>query len=122
MLNIKEIKGSFAVAKLRSAGDIDVCYNYTFLTKTDEEISLVCPEANLPEKYMECSRGWRMFKIEGLLDFSLVGIIARISKVLADNEVSIFVLSTFNTDYFMVQEEHYQKAKNALKNNGYNLV
>ena len=60
--------------------------------------------------------GWRAFKVEGPLDFSLTGIVSSISAVLADNKISIFVVSTFDTDYILVQEKNLAKTKEVLGN------
>ena len=66
--------------------------------------------------------GWRTFRIEGVLDFSLIGILSEISKVLAENKIGIFVVSTYNTDYILVKKENLQKAQQALKTTGYEVV
>ena len=63
--------------------------------------------------------GWRAFRICGQLDFSLIGILARISGILASNEVGIFAISTYNTDYILTREENCEKAIKALKEAGY---
>ena len=78
---------------------IDLTRPYCFIGTTDEENSLVCPEEMVPANTVERDDGWRGFRIIGQLDFSLIGILARISKVLASNEIGIFAISTYNTDY-----------------------
>ena len=69
------------------------------------------------------SRRWlENISVEGVLDFSLIGILSEISKVLADNKIGIFVVSTYNTDYILVKKENLQKAQQALKASGYEVA
>ena len=65
--------------------------------------------------------GWRAFRIQGVLDFALIGILAKIASVLAENGISIFAVSTYNTDYVLVKEENYQKALDILARSGYEI-
>lgn len=90
------------------------------LTRTADELTLVCPEAHLaPGTTSET--GWRCFKVQGLLDFSEVGIIFSLTQPLAKNGVSVFVISTFETDYFMVKEKDLAKAIDALTAEGHQV-
>ena len=118
-MKIKIIDGSFSVLKLKSTDDIDLNKEYTFAAGTDEEISLVCKSENAPTNYIEREDVWRCFRIEGKLDFSLIGIIADISKILAENKIGIFVVSTYNTDYVLTKADNFDNAIALLKNNGY---
>ena len=70
---------------------------------------------------VERDDGWRGFRITGQLDFSLIGILAGISKVLAANEIGIFAISTYNTDYVLTKEENFRKALDALRGAGYEI-
>ena len=98
--------------------DIDFC----FTGKTDEEISLVCKTEDVPENTLERDDGWKGFRITGVLDFSLIGILSKISSILAENKIGIFAVSTYNTDYIFVKEENFGKAINALKDSGYDIT
>ena len=69
-----------------------------------------------------CNDGWKAFRIQGVLDFSLIGILAKIATVLADNGISIFAVSTYNTDYVLIKKENYQKALEVLQTAGYKIV
>ena len=89
--------------------------------KTDEEKSLVCLTEDVPSNVIEREDGWRAFRIEGVLDFSLIGILAKIATLLAEEEIGIFVVSTFNTDYVLVKEEQEQKALETLSRMGMRL-
>jgi len=107
------------VCKVEDYSQIDLSQPFCFTGATDEELSLVCPTSIVPENTTDRDDGWRAFRIVGTLDFSLIGILARISKILASNEIGIFALSTYNTDYILTKEENYEKALNILKNSGY---
>ena len=93
---------------------------YSF-TRTDAELSIVCPETHLaPGTTSET--GWRCFKVQGLLDFSETGIILSLTQPLAENGVAVFVISTFDTDYFMVKEKDLAKAIDALTAYGHEII
>ena len=66
--------------------------------------------------------GWKAFRIQGVLNFSLIGILAKIAAALADNGISIFAVSTYNTDYVLMKKENYQKALDVLKALGYMII
>lgn len=90
---------------------------YSF-TKTDEEISIVT-NSNIEIKSEYSEKDWKIIKIEGKLDFGMIGILAKISNILAENKISIFVLSTYDTDYILVKEEKLMEAKRVLILNNY---
>ena len=92
---------------------------YCFTGSTDKEKSLVCPVNMVPKETLEREDGWRGFRVCGQLDFSLIGIIARISDALAQNNIGIFVISTFDTDYVFVKEENFAKTIKVLGEAGY---
>ncbi len=72
--------------------------NFYFIGRTDEEFSLVCKTENTPVNTTDRDDGWKGFRIQGVLDFSLIGILSKISTVLAENKIGIFAISTYNTD------------------------
>ena len=80
---------------------------------------MVCPTSEVPSNVVERNDGWKAFKIQGILEFSLIGILSAISGILADNKIGIFAISTFNTDYIMVKAENYQRAADILACAGY---
>jgi len=118
-MELEIINKNFAICKIDSIQNINFNDEYIFIGKTTEEISLVCQESSIPSDIIECEKGWQAFKITGILDFSLVGILAKISSLLAENGISIFAISTFNTDYILVKSECIEKAMNVLKEKGY---
>lgn len=121
-MELKTLPYNFTVCKLMSVDDLPSGIDFCFTAKTDEEISLVCKTTDVPEKTLVRDDGWKGFRIEGVLDFSLIGILSKISAILAENKVGIFAVSTYNTDYIFVKEENLDKAINALKDNGYDVA
>lgn len=87
-----------------------------------ELISLVCMTHNTPLHTTERDDGWKGFRIQGILDFSLIGILSKISKILAENKIGIFAVSTYNTDYILVKKENFQRAMDALSAAGYDII
>ena len=120
-LTIETIDTAFSVCKVENYSEVNIEEPFCFIGSTDEEKSLVCPTQKVPAHCLEREDGWRGFRIAGVLDFSLIGIMARITKVLANNEIGVFVVSTFNTDYIFVKDHHYQDAVGVLKSAGYQM-
>jgi len=92
--------------------------NFFSVTRTSGELSVVCQESNIPAD-IRAERGWSCLKIEGPLDFELTGILAKLSKVLDDCGISIFAISTYDTDYVLVREKDLNNAVKALSQAGY---
>ena len=88
------------------------------ISKTDEELSIVC-NSTTQVNSEKSDTDWSCIKVEGPLNFSLTGILAKISTVLAKAEISIFAISTFDTDYILVKSEKLPFAKKALLKSGY---
>ncbi len=89
------------------------------LTQTPQERSLVLPEAAIPPSAVAVSRGWRALAVEGPLDFSLVGILASLSTTLAEAGISLFALSTYDTDLLLVAQTDAARASRALEAAGW---
>ena len=119
---IRLLEPEFVICKVADFSKLDLDQNFLFIAKTDEECSIVCPAKHIPASVIEVERSWRAFRIEGQLDFSLIGVIAHISAILAAQEISLFVVSTFNTDYFLIKSDLLEKTIEALKSNGYQLI
>jgi len=120
-MKLKIIPADLSVCKVTDYSGVDLTADYTFTGKTDEEYSLVCPTALVPENTAEREDGWRAFRIEGVLDFSLVGILSEISGILADNRIGIFAVSTYNTDYVLTKKGNFPKTVEVLKMAGYEI-
>lgn len=118
-MQLKVIDNEFSVCKIKDYSEINLNQEYVFTGSTDEEKSLVCPISLVPNDTIEREDGWRAFRIEGVLDFSLIGILSKISSLLAANKIGIFAISTFNTDYILTKKENFDKAIDVLKAEGY---
>ena len=122
MMEIKKIDHNFSVCQVEDYSLVNLNSEYSFIGKTDEEKSLVCITDEVPENVIQRDDGWKAFRIQGVLDFSLIGILAKIAAALADNGISIFAVSTYNTDYVLMKKENYQKALDVLKALGYMII
>lgn len=121
-MRLKKLPDTFTVCKVEDVTDIDMKADIYFIGKTEEELSLVCRAEDVPEKTVERDDGWRGFRIEGVLDFSLIGILSKLSTILAGNGIGIFAVSTFNTDYILVKEDNFDRAMNVLSEAGYEVT
>lgn len=123
-LTMKLLKGTYGVCWLEESKAIpEWAFEGEFfsITKTKDELSLVCLEENIPSG-TKCQGDWRILKVQGPLDFSLVGILSSISGILARQKISVFVISTYDTDYILIKEENLSKAIDSLLNEGYNII
>ncbi|MCR1949893.1 ACT domain-containing protein [Clostridium sp. DSM 100503] len=118
-MEIKIINQDFSICKIQDLSEVNYSDEFCFIGKTDEELSLVCSTNRLPKNVIECDNGWKAFRIQGVLDFSLIGILSKISTLLADNKIGIFAVSTYNTDYILTKEENFEKSIKVLEHNGY---
>ena len=121
-MELKRLEYDLTVCKVLSESDLDLTKDFYFIGKTDEELSLVCRTEDTPQNTVEREDGWKGFRIQGVLDFSLIGILSKISGILAENGIGIFAVSTFNTDYILVKQENFGKAMQVLSASGYNIV
>lgn len=121
-MEIKKIEQDFSVCKVTGYSSVNLDDEYVFVGKTDEEKSLVCITDNVPENVIERDDGWKAFRIQGVLNFSLIGILSKISGLLAENKIGIFVVSTFNTDYILTKKENFEKALSVLKDARYKII
>ncbi len=119
---LKKIEHKLSVCKVTDISDIDLNSDFYFIGKTDEELSLVCKTDAVPYKTIERDDGWRGFRIQGVLDFLLIGILSELSGILAEHKIGIFAVSTYNTDYILVKEENFDRAMEALISEGYKVV
>ena len=113
-MRIEPIDRDLSVCQVAALTEIERKTEFFFLSCTDEEISLVCATKEVPAHTIAREDGWRAFRIQGVLDFSLIGILSRISGILAEQKISIFAVSTYNTDYVLVRRENFETALSAL--------
>lgn len=119
---IKIIDKNFSVCKVTDFSFANFESEYCFIAKTDEENSMVCVTEDIPGNATERDDGWKAFRIQGTLDFSLIGILSKISSLLAANEIGIFAISTFNTDYILTKEGDFERAVKVLSDAGYKVI
>ena len=122
MMELKVIEHKLTVCKVSETSDINMDAGFFFIGKTDEEISLVCKTEDTPQNTVARDDGWRGFRIQGVLDFSLIGILSKLSGILAAHGIGIFAVSTYNTDYILVKEENIERALNVLAAEGYTVI
>ena len=123
-MELKILNNKLKVVKLKPNETVpEIVYKQEFysITKTDEELSIVVnEEVNILSDVVEYN--WKAIKIVGTLDFSLIGILSKISNILAQAEVSIYALSTYNTDYILVKDDKLEKAIKVLEQNEYKFI
>lgn len=123
-LNLHLLDHRLAICRLAPAGELPAWATagpLTSITRAATELSVVCPESAVPEGTKSVT-GWRVFQVEGVLDFALTGILASLAQPLAEAGVSLFALSTYNTDYVLVQEKNLERAIEALTAAGHHLT
>jgi hypothetical protein len=95
------------------------------ITRTADELSVICAEANVPSPLsgsVSCNRGWRCLKVDGPMDFNTIGVVASLSTPLAAAGVSVFVVSSYDTDYLLVKRENFENAVNVLRHDGHKVT
>ncbi|HGL3580039.1 TPA: ACT domain-containing protein [Clostridioides difficile] len=120
-MKLKLLVEEYAVCRLNNDSKIPTWIDtekFYSITRTDDELSVVCLNNNIPSD-VKSEKEWRILKILGPLDFSLVGILSKLSSLLADNKISIFAISTYDTDYILVKEKDIENACKILSCNGY---
>ena len=88
-------------------------------TRTQDEFSIVCLQDCVPEGIEKIEKDWSLIQVQGVLDFSLTGILSSVANPLAEKKISIFALSTFDTDYIMVKQNQVLQAREALSKAGF---
>ena len=120
-MKLKKLPYDLTVCKVAAITDINTKSDFFFIGRTDDEVSLVCRAEETPQNTVDRDDGWRGFRIEGTLDFSLIGVLSKISTLLAESSISIFAVSTYNTDYILVKKENYDRAMDVLAAAGYEV-
>ena len=121
MITLETLDNRFSICQIEDFARVDICRPFCFTAATDSERSLLCPEQYVPDNIIKWDDGWKGFRIIGQLDFSLIGILSRISGILADAQIGIFAVSTFDTDYVFTKEENFRNALKALEKAGYEI-
>ena len=121
-LDLQLLEGTWAVARLAPEAPLPGWAGGSFmsLTRTPEELSVVCAERAVPPG-VQCERGWRALKVQGPLDFGLTGILDALTGPLAAAGISLFAISTYDTDYLLLKEARLEEALAVLRAAGHRL-
>ncbi|HEY3177102.1 MAG TPA: ACT domain-containing protein [Candidatus Polarisedimenticolia bacterium] len=121
MVTLSVMPGRFSICRLApGTPPWGVAGPFYSITRTDEELSIVCAESDVPAG-VKAGGGWRALKAEGPFDFKTIGIVASLSTPLAVRGIGIFIISTFDTDYLLVKQEDLEAASEALTLAGHQL-
>jgi hypothetical protein len=117
------VEGTFAICRLDGNASIPpwvTASSFFSITRTAEELSVVCSQDAVPEGVI-CERGWRCLRVAGTMPFSVIGVLASLTTPLADVGISVFAVSTFDTDYLLVKEADFGKAIDVLRWQGHTI-
>jgi len=123
-LTLEVVAGTYAVCRLGPGEAVPSWAkpgSFLSVTRTDAEVSIVCSQEGVPAT-VAAERGWRCLRVAGPLGFGMTGILASLAGPLASSGVSIFVVSTYDTDYLMVQERDLERAQDALVRAGHRVA
>lgn len=120
-MKLQTLPFDLTVCQVRAVREINLDADFYWIGRTDEELSLVCRTEDTPPDALAREDGWRGFRVQGPLDFSLTGVLSRLSAVLAARQIGIFAVSTYNTDYLLVKGENLGRALRALEDAGYTV-
>jgi hypothetical protein len=122
-LTLLIVDGTFAVCRLGGEAPIPpwaTAGPFFSITRTADELSIVCREDSVPGGVV-CERGWRCLRVAGTMPFSVVGVLASLTAPLAEAGITVFALSTFDTDYLLVKEKDFEATVEALRGQGHNV-
>ena len=120
-MKIEVLPQCFSICKLARMPEPAELMEFCFYSRTDEELSLLCPTSCAPAYTLMREDGYRGFRFAGTLDFGLIGIVAHVTALLADKKIPVFAVSTYNTDYIFVKSDFFVSALEALRADGYEI-
>ena len=120
-MKLQVLPYNLTVCKIADLHQADLSAGFFCLARSENELSLVCRTEDVPPETLEREDGWHAFRIEGPLDFALIGILAGIASVLAENSIPIFAVSTYDTDTVLVKAENFARALQVLQEKGYEV-
>ena len=120
-MRLQIIEGKFSACKVENLRAVNFNVPWLFVGKTDVEISVVYLTADVPHATLAREDGWRALRVAEPMNFGLTGVLAGISTVLAQAGISIFAVSTFDTDYILIKGENLGLAQSALEAGGYTI-
>jgi uncharacterized protein len=122
-LNLATMKETMAICRMEPHEGIPawvVESPFYAVTRTEDELSLVCPEKRVPQE-IKSDRGWCCLKIQGPMALSETGVLASLTGPLAETGISVFVVSTFDTDYLLIKKKHLVRATRVLVQAGHSF-
>jgi len=119
---IKKLDIDFTVCKVSDFSRVDFSRPFIFIAGTDEECSVVCETEYMPSNVTDYEHGWKALRLQGVIDFEEIGVIADISRIISGASMSLFVISTYNTDYVLLKEANFDKSIALLESHGYTLT
>jgi len=122
IVELQKIDRDFTICQAGGLNHIDFTREFVFLSKTDDEISLVCESEYVPSDAVTADPGWKALKICGRLDLEMTGVISKIAGLLAEAGLGIFVVSTYNTDYILLKAANFDRGLQTLARNGYIII
>jgi hypothetical protein len=123
-LRFSQLPGRYAIVRLppdSAVPDWAIKGDFTSITRTSDELSIVCPAENLPVDVQSPLR-WICLRLEGPFPFSQTGVLLSFIRPLSENEIPIFAISTFDTDYVLIQEEFVEVALQAVLGAGHRII
>jgi len=122
LLTLSILPDTLAICRLAPGAPIPAWARGDFvaITRTRGELAIVCAQANVPDGIV-CERDWRALRVVGQLDFALTGVLASLTAPLADAGISIFAVSTFDTDYILVKARDLEKTTRVLQEAGHTI-
>ena len=123
-LQLSLLKDKYGICTLPNTAPIPdwaLTQSLASITRTEKELTIVCRLEILPSQYQSGLK-WRCFKIDGSFDLNQIGVISSISSPLADAGISIYVISTYDTDYFLIQEQNLEKTISVLSHSGHYIT
>ena len=123
-LKLSLLKDKYGICTLSSTDQIPewaLKASLVSITRTKKELTIVCRQDVIPSQ-CQCDLNWRCFKVDGSFDLNQIGVISSISLPLAEAEISIYVISTYDTDYFLVQSEKVEQTVSILSGCGHSIT
>ena len=122
-LRLSIVPGTYAVCRLAPDASLPdwIRGAFTSITRTPDELSIVCDDDAVPAR-IKAERGWHTMRIEGPIPFEMVGVASALITPLAEAGISIFLVSTFDTDYLLVKDETFARAVDVLRASGYDVI
>ncbi len=122
-LTLHTLDGTFAVCRLKPQSPIPLwamASVFFSITRTADELSIVCPQESVPEG-VPCERGWSCLRVAGTIPFSVIGVLSSLTSPLANAGISVFAISTFDTDYLLIKVKDWARAVDVLRRQGHTI-